>query len=135
MARSLRIEYPDAFYHVMARGNRRERIFHDTEDHLFFLKTLDDACGRTGWRIHAWALMGNHYHLLRETKGSDPRKLALADLLWRRTVVSQEWIARKLAMRSAANVSQQLRKLDGKNLYQRLPTPLAKWLDRLEAEL
>ncbi|HUF63952.1 MAG TPA: hypothetical protein VMN36_17870 [Verrucomicrobiales bacterium] len=77
---------------------------------------------------------GHHYHLLKETKGSDPRKLAVADLLWRRTVVSQEWIARKLAMRRVANVSQQLRKLDGKNLYQRLPTTLAKGLDRLEAE-
>jgi len=41
-------------------------------------------------------------------KGSDPRKLALAELLWKRTTVSQEWIAEKLAMRRAANVSQQL---------------------------
>jgi hypothetical protein len=38
--------------------------------------------------------------------GSDPRKLALANLLWRRTTVSQGWIAEKLAMRSVANVSQ-----------------------------
>jgi hypothetical protein len=41
-------------------------------------------------------------------KGSDPRKVLLADLLWRRTVVSQEWLAEKLQMKSAANVSQQL---------------------------
>jgi REP element-mobilizing transposase RayT len=67
MARSIRIEYPGAFYHVMARGNRRERIFRDAEDRLFFLRTLGEACGRTGWRIHAWVLMGNHYHLVIET--------------------------------------------------------------------
>jgi hypothetical protein len=38
-------------------------------------------------------------------KGSDPRKLALAELLWKRTTISQEWIAENLSMRSAANVS------------------------------
>ena len=32
MPRSLRIEFPGAFYHVMARGNRRESIFHDADD-------------------------------------------------------------------------------------------------------
>jgi REP element-mobilizing transposase RayT len=32
MARSLRIEYPDAFYHVIARGNRRDVIFLDDVD-------------------------------------------------------------------------------------------------------
>jgi hypothetical protein len=45
-------------------------------------------------------------------KGSAPQKLTLAELLWKRTTVSQEWIAQKLAMRSAANVSQQLRQFD-----------------------
>ncbi len=45
-------------------------------------------------------------------KGSAPQKLALAELLWKPTTVSQEWIAEKLAMRSAANVSQQLRQYD-----------------------
>jgi hypothetical protein len=46
---------------------------------------------------------------LSKVKGSDPRKVLLADLLWRRTVVSQEWLAAKLEMSSAANVSQQLK--------------------------
>ena len=35
MPRSLRIEYPGAYYHVMARGNRREAIFRDEEDRHF----------------------------------------------------------------------------------------------------
>ena len=67
MARSIRIEYPGAYYHVMARGNRREAIFLDDDDRRFFLQTLSEACGRTGWRFHAWVLMGNHYHLFIET--------------------------------------------------------------------
>jgi REP element-mobilizing transposase RayT len=67
MPRSLRIEYPGAFYHVMARGNRREAIYADDDDRRFFLKTLGEACAMTGWRVHAWVLMSNHYHLLLET--------------------------------------------------------------------
>ena len=51
----------------MARGNRRETIFHDDDDCRFFLATLSEACAMTGWRVHAWVLMGNHYHLFIET--------------------------------------------------------------------
>ena len=40
MARGIRVEYPGAFYHVMARGNRRERIFRDDADRRFFCQTL-----------------------------------------------------------------------------------------------
>lgn len=54
-------------YHVMARGNRRDSIFLDDDDRRCFLKTVGEACGMTGWRIHAWVLMGNHYHLLVQT--------------------------------------------------------------------
>ncbi len=51
----------------MARGNRRENLFFDDDDRRLLLKTLGEACGMTGWRIHAWVLMDNHYHLLVET--------------------------------------------------------------------
>lgn len=67
MPRGVRIEYPGAFYHVMARGNRCQAIFLGDEDRRFFLKTLGEACEKTGWAVHAWVLMGNHYHLLIET--------------------------------------------------------------------
>ena len=39
----------------------------DDDDRRFFLHTLAQACERTGWRVHAWVLMGNHYHLFIET--------------------------------------------------------------------
>lgn len=44
-----------------------ETIFLDDVDRELFLKTLGQACGRTGWRVHSYVLMGNHYHLLLET--------------------------------------------------------------------
>jgi len=61
-------------------------------------------------------------------KGSDPRKLALADLLWKRTTVSQDWIAAKLSMRSAANVSQQLRRFNRGKTKAKLPPGMQAFL-------
>lgn len=67
MPRQLRIEFPGAYYHVMCRGDRREDIFLGDQDRELFIKTLAEACERTGWKIHAWVLMSNHYHWLLET--------------------------------------------------------------------
>ncbi|MGA2556304.1 MAG: transposase [Verrucomicrobiota bacterium] len=67
MARPIRIEYPGAVYHVMARGNQGRPIFADDQDRRRFLETLGEAHCKTGWRVHAYVLMGNHYHLLLET--------------------------------------------------------------------
>ena len=67
MPRLVRIQYPGAIYHVMARGDRREDIFLDDMDRRMFLAVLAEACGRTGWRCLAYVLMPNHYHLVLET--------------------------------------------------------------------
>jgi len=42
-------------------------MFSDDEDCRYFLKVLSEVYGRTGWRIHAWVLMSDHYHLMPET--------------------------------------------------------------------
>jgi REP element-mobilizing transposase RayT len=67
MARQLRVEYPGAVYHVMSRANRGEMIFTKDGQRKAWLKCLGEVCERTGWMIHAYVLMGNHYHLLVET--------------------------------------------------------------------
>ena len=64
MARALRIQYPGAVYHVMSRGNQGREIFRDDEDRQLFLKRLDEACVKTCSAVHAYVLMGNHYHAL-----------------------------------------------------------------------
>jgi putative transposase len=51
----------------MSRGNRRGKIFLDDVDRQDFLKTLAEACQKTGWQVHAYCLMPNHYHLVVET--------------------------------------------------------------------
>jgi len=60
MARPLRVQYAGARYHLMSRGDRRELIFLDEKDRQQFLFTLGQACGKTGWQVHAYCLMSNH---------------------------------------------------------------------------
>jgi REP element-mobilizing transposase RayT len=67
MSRPLRIEFPNALYHVTARGDRREDIFEDDEDRRMFLSTLARVVTQFNWICHAWCLMDNHYHLLIQT--------------------------------------------------------------------
>jgi len=93
MPRSLRLEFPGAYYHVMARGNLRETIFHDDDDRRFFLATLSEACAMTGWRVHAWVLMGNHYHLFIET----PEPNLVAGMSWLQNTVTRRYNVRHMA--------------------------------------
>jgi REP element-mobilizing transposase RayT len=72
------VEYPGAVYHVMNRGDRRERIFKDDGDRQGFLKALSEACAKTGWQIHAFCLMPNHFHLVLET----PQPNLVAGMKW-----------------------------------------------------
>ncbi|MDD2240722.1 MAG: transposase [Kiritimatiellae bacterium] len=67
MPRKPRVEFAGAVYHVMSRGNHQQKVFRTDEDCEIFLTTLGEVCGRTGWKVHAYILMGNHYHLLLET--------------------------------------------------------------------
>lgn len=62
MARPLRLESEDGVYHVLKRGNYRADIFRTEKARAAFLKCLGEACGKTGWRVHAWCVMSNHYH-------------------------------------------------------------------------
>jgi putative transposase len=67
MARPLRFEYPGGMYHIMARGDGGKMVFETDVDRKAFLYRLGQVCGSHGWRVHAWVLMGNHFHLLLET--------------------------------------------------------------------
>jgi putative transposase len=78
MPRKPRVEYAGAVYHVMCRGNRQELVFRDGHDNETFLDTLGEAATRCGWRVHAFCLMGNHYHLLLET----PEPNLVAGMQW-----------------------------------------------------
>lgn len=57
------MESEGGVYHVLNRGNYRSDIFRGEKTKQAFLDCLAEACEKTGWRIHAWCLMSNHYHL------------------------------------------------------------------------
>jgi len=78
MARKLRVEYAGAIYHVMNRGDRRELIFMDDADRQRFVDTLGEACAKTGWQVHAYVLMPNHFHVVVET----PQPNLVAGMKW-----------------------------------------------------
>ena len=67
MARQKRLIYPGGIYHVMNRGNNGEWIFHEDADKEMFLALLIAEIERCGLKLHEWALMDNHFHLLLET--------------------------------------------------------------------
>ena len=71
MARPLRIEYPGAVYHVLNRGDHKGSIFLDDGDGHDFIRTLAEACQKTGFEIHAYCLMRNHFHLVVETPAAN----------------------------------------------------------------
>jgi len=67
MARKPRIEYENAFYHVICRGNNRQKIYLDKEDYKTFLKYLKETKDRFFLKIYGYTLMDNHFHQLIET--------------------------------------------------------------------
>jgi REP element-mobilizing transposase RayT len=78
VARQLRIQYEGAIYHLMNRGDRREEIFRDDVDRKRFLEALEAVCQKTGWQVHAYCLMSNHFHLVVET----PRANLVQGMKW-----------------------------------------------------
>jgi len=71
MARPLRIEIPDGMYHVTSRGLERRAIVRDDADRRKWLDLLAAVATRRRWRVLAWVLMTNHYHLFLRTPDGD----------------------------------------------------------------
>jgi putative transposase len=78
MPRKLRLEYPGAIYHVMSRANGKGHIFETDVDRQDFVKTLAETCAKTGFQVHAYCLMRNHFHLVVET----PQGNLVAGMRW-----------------------------------------------------
>ncbi len=75
MARALRIEYPGAWYHVMNRGLCHREVFHTQEYAQLFYDLLEEAHQLYQIEIHAFCLMGNHYHLFIRTPNGNLGKV------------------------------------------------------------
>jgi putative transposase len=67
MSRPLRVQYPDAWYHVMNRGRRGESLFRKNDDYFNFIELLKETVNMWNLRVAAYCLLPNHYHLLIQT--------------------------------------------------------------------
>jgi len=67
MARPHREQIAGGTFHVTSRGNRRQSIYHDDDDRRQFLILRDRVVRLCAWRVLAYCLMTNHFHLLIET--------------------------------------------------------------------
>ncbi len=75
MSRKKRIWYPCATFHVMSRGNRRNKIFNDRSDYVEFLEYLSSVKAVFPFNIHSICLMTNHFHMAIETKSVELSKI------------------------------------------------------------
>jgi putative transposase len=64
MARLPRLTLPGYPHHIIQRGNNRQAIFAKAEDYQVWLELLDENAKKFAVDIHAYVLMGNHFHLL-----------------------------------------------------------------------
>src|SRR6266480_3556959 len=74
MARPLRVEFEDAIYHLCARGNARQRIFHDERDRTRLVDLFEESARRFEVAILCFVLMGNHFHLVAQTRRPNLRR-------------------------------------------------------------
>jgi len=86
MPRKQRIEFPGAVYHVISRGNYRKELFLNQGSGEAFEQCLFEVVERCGWKLHAYVIMSNHYHLAVETP--DPN-----------LVVGMKWLQSTFAAR------------------------------------
>ena len=87
----MRYEAAGAVYHIMARGDGGRDVFETDLDRRAWLERLEEVCGSHGWRVHAYVLMGNHFHLLLET----PEANLVSGMKWLMGVYSQGWNRRR----------------------------------------
>lgn len=75
MSRPLRIEFKNAWYHVMNRGASRRQIFNTEEQREYFLSLLAQTSERYDADWHAYCLMDNHYHLMLHTPAGNLQRI------------------------------------------------------------
>jgi putative transposase len=87
VARKWRIEYSGAVYHVINRGNYRAWVFREEGAREAFEACLYEAAERYGWIVHAWVVMGNHFHLAVAT----PDGNLVAGMQWLQSVYANRF--------------------------------------------
>jgi len=84
MARRPRVHHPGGLYHVIARGNKGQKVFRQDQDYNLYLKFLEEYKERYNFLLYAYVLMPTHLHLLTEV-GQVPLSKVMQSLQFRYT--------------------------------------------------
>lgn len=71
MTRDARQRGESGIYHVMLRGINQTQLFYDDDDRQFFLGCMSRLITESSFRLYAYALMGNHIHLLIQEENNE----------------------------------------------------------------
>lgn len=86
MPRAKRKKSQSGIYHVILRGINKQTIFKEEEDYIRFLRTLKSCQEKSGYKVYAYCLMGNHIHLLlkeeKEELGNIMRRIGASFVFW-----------------------------------------------------
>ncbi|MSU47664.1 MAG: transposase, partial [Opitutus sp.] len=83
----MRFEFPGACYHVRNRGNYRAQVFATEQTRAAFEAGVFEACEKSGWLLHAFVVMNNHYHLALET----PEGNLVTGMPWRQATFANRF--------------------------------------------
>lgn len=62
MGRQLRIDIPDLNYHILNRGNNKQKVFHDDSDYVYYLRLIKRYKDKFNFKLYHLSLMPNHIH-------------------------------------------------------------------------
>jgi len=71
VARPIRINIENGYYHVINRGRGRMQIFREASDYKEFLMLLSECCEQYQVDVITYCFMSNHYHLLIRTPNAN----------------------------------------------------------------
>ena len=61
-----RLFIKNAYYHIYARGNQKQKVFIGRDDFEFYLMQLKHYKRKYSFRLYGYCLMPNHIHLMGE---------------------------------------------------------------------
>jgi putative transposase len=62
------IGFENIEHEVLARGNGRQLIYENDANREHFLALVEESAARFDVAVHGFVLMGNHFHLLAQTR-------------------------------------------------------------------
>ena len=91
MPKFCRVLLEEVYYHVMSRGNQKQKVFLEDADFEKYLELLKRYKKKYKFKMYAWCLMPNHVHLILELN----KPAELAKVMQGLNLAYSRWFNRK----------------------------------------